>query len=285
MKLPKITLGGPPAYVSVAAARLGAKVSVISKVGNDFPNEYYEWLQNNGVYLSALKRVSNASTTRFIIEYKRRHRKLRLEARAPPILPTDIPNSVRSTIVHVAPIANEISSEVVEKLRKSAKILSLDPQGFLRSFDEEGNVHLKTWLEPEALAKIDVFKSTLEEIRIMTGVKDLKTAMTKIGDHGVKMVIVTRGVRGSTVFFDDNYYAIPACKPKTVVDPTGAGDAYIGAFLAEYGQGKKILWCACVGSAAASFVIEGIGAERFGERHEVYERARKIYQKNRVKEA
>jgi sugar/nucleoside kinase (ribokinase family) len=63
------------------------------------------------------------------------------------------------------------------------------------------------------------------------------------------------------------------------VDPTGAGDAYMGPFLAEYGQGKNVLWCACVGSAASSFVIEGIGSEKFGERHEVYERARKIYDK------
>jgi sugar/nucleoside kinase (ribokinase family) len=123
-----------------------------------------------------------------------------LEARAPPILPTDIPNSLRSTIVHVAPIANEASSEVVKKLRKSAKILSLDPQGFLRSFDEKGNVHLKKWLELEVLAQIDVFKLTLEEIRIMTCIKDLKAAMKHISDYGVGIVIVTRGGKAPLCF-------------------------------------------------------------------------------------
>ena len=279
IKLPRITIGGPPTYVSVAAVKQGAKVSVVSKVGNDFPNEYFEWLKKRCVDLAGLKRVSNASTTRFILEYEKGHRKMRLEARAPPILATDISNSLQSTIVHVAPIINEVSSEVVKKLRKSAKILSLDPQGFLRSFDEKGNVHLKRWLEPEMLAQIDVFKSTLEEIRIMTCIKDLKTAMKHIGDYGVGIVIVTRGVRGSTLFLRNHYYGVPACKQEFVADPTGAGDAYIGAFLAEYGQDKNAVWCACVGSAAASFVVEGVGAEKFGERHEVYERARKIYEK------
>ncbi len=279
IRLSRITLGGPPTYVSVAAARIGAKASVISKVGNDFKIGYVEWLQNSGVDLSGLKRIHNASTTRFILEYKKWHRKLKLEAKAPPILPTDIPNSLRSTIVHVAPIANEVSSKVVKKLRKSAQILSLDPQGFLRSLDQKGKVHLKRWLEPETLAQIDVFKSTLEEIRIMTCIRDLKSALEHIGDYGVRLVIVTRGGKGSTLFFDNHCYVIPTYKPRTIVDPTGAGDVYIGAFLAEYGQGKDAGWCACVGSAAASFLVEGVGNERFGERHEIYERAHKIYEK------
>jgi hypothetical protein len=34
-----------------------------------------------------------------------------------------------------------------------------------------------------------------------------------------------------------------------------------------------------VGSASASFVVEGIGPERFGERQETYERAKEIYEK------
>jgi sugar/nucleoside kinase (ribokinase family) len=63
IKLLRITLGGSLTYVSVAAAKLGAKVSVISKVGNDFPNEYFEWFQDSGVDLSGLKRIYNASTT------------------------------------------------------------------------------------------------------------------------------------------------------------------------------------------------------------------------------
>jgi len=273
------TLGGPPTYVSVAAAKLGARVSVISKVGDDFPSKYLGWLQDNNIDLSGVKRVSDASTSRFVIEYKNWERKMRLEARAPPILPVDISSSLRARIVHVAPIANETSSSAVAKLRKSTKVLSLDPQGFVRSFDDRGNVGLKRWRDPEVLAQIDVFKSATEEIRAMTGVRDLKSAMKQISDHGIKVVAVTRGMKGAMLLSDEHFHDIPACKPKRIVDPTGAGDAFIGAFLAEYAKRKDPLWCACVGSAAASFVVEGIGPEKFGERHEVYVRAQGIYGK------
>ena len=92
-------------------------------------------------------------------------------------------------------------------------------------------------------------------------------------------MIATKGMKGSELLYQGQFYTVPACKPKALVDPTGAGDVYIGAFLAEYAHGKEILWCASVGSAAASFVIEGVGPERFGEKHEVYERATGIYEK------
>jgi sugar/nucleoside kinase (ribokinase family) len=107
----------------------------------------------------------------------------------------------------------------------------------------------------------------------------MQIAAKKIQDYGVKIVIITRGMRGSTLFFDDSLYNVPACKSRLVLDPTGAGDAFIGAFLAEYIRGKDPVWCACVGSASASFVVEGIGPERFGERQETYERAKEIYEK------
>lgn len=77
----------------------------------------------------------------------------------------------------------------------------------------------------------------------------------------------------------DAFYHVPACKPRIVRDPTGAGDAFAGAFLAEYLRGTEPVWCCCVGSAAASFVVEEVGPHRFGEKKEVYDRARKIYER------
>jgi len=276
---PKATLGGPPTYVSVAAAKMGAKVSVISKVGNDFTDDYVTWLQDNRVDLSGLKRVSNAATTRFLIEYKNWERQLRLEARAPPVSPVDIPDSLHAKIIHAAPIADEVSGEVVAELRKHTKVLSLDPQGLVRAFDRRGNVSLKQWQDSGVLGQIDVFKASAKEVQAVTRANDLKTAMKQISNYAAKIVIVTRGMDGSSVFFENQFHNIPGCKPDVIIDPTGAGDAYIGAFLAEYARQKDVLWCACAGSAAASFVVEGIGPARFGGKDEVYQRARTIYQK------
>jgi sugar/nucleoside kinase (ribokinase family) len=278
IKQSKPTLGGPATYVSVAAAKLGAKVSVISKVGGDFRDEYLTWLRNNKVDVSGLKQVQQASTTRYALEYVDWERKLLLQAKAPPISLMDIPRSLSSAVIHVAPIANEIPNEIIPKLRRSADILSLDPQGFLRSFDEKGNVSLRQWQDSEVLAQVDILKSTVDEVKVMTKARDLDSAMRQISDHGIKIVIVTMGIGGSRIFFDNEFYDIPASRSK-IVDPTGAGDAYIGAFLAEYVQGKDVLWCGSVGSSAASFVVAGVGPERFGEKDEVYQRAQTIYEK------
>jgi len=276
---PKPTLGGPPTYVSVAAKKLDAKVSVISKVGEDFSSRNIAWLNANGVDLSELKRIKGVSTTKFILKYTNRRRQLQLKSRAPPILPEDIPNSLRAKVVHIAPVANEISRNLVDKMRILTDVLSLDPQGFVREFDIDGNMRLKRWHDQQVLEQIDLYKSSLSEIRMVTGLADLQLAMEKIHDYGARMVIVTRGMKGSKLLFEGKLYDIPACKPKIVRDPTGAGDSFIGAFLAEYVKGKDPVSCACIGSASASFVIEGVGPDAFGEKEEICARASKIYEK------
>ena len=276
---PKPILGGSPAYVSVAARKLDAKVSVISKVGEDFSSRHIGWLNANGVDLSGLKRIKGASTTRFILKYTNWRRQLQLKSRAPPILPEDIPNSLRTKANHIAPVANEVSRNLVDKLRTLTNVLSLDPQGFVREFDTEGNMHLKRWDDQQVLEQIDLYKSSSSEIKMVTGSADLQLAMEKIHDYGAKIVIVTRGMKGSKLLFEGKLYDIPACKPKIVRDPTGAGDAFTGAFLAEYVRGKDPVWCACIGSASASFIVEGVGPEMFGEKEEIYARASKIYGK------
>jgi sugar/nucleoside kinase (ribokinase family) len=67
--------------------------------------------------------------------------------------------------------------------------------------------------------------------------------------------------------------------PVQVTDPTGAGDAFIGGFLAEYVQGKDCSWCSCVGAAAASLVVEAVGPLHIGEKEQIYQRAQILYEK------
>ena len=89
-------------------------------------------------------------------------------------------------------------------------------------------------------------------------------------DLGPEIVIVTMGAKGSVLSVQGATYDVPACKSKRVVDPTGAGDVFIGGFLTEYIRQKDPFWCACVGSAAASLVVEDVGTTFFGEKEEIY---------------
>jgi len=276
----KPTLGGPPTFVSLAAKKMGAEVSIISKVGGDFPNEYYRWLISEGVDLSMLQRVKNASTTSYMLIYDSEgERQLVLNAKAPAIEPAEIPDSLLSKAIHVSPIAGEVSFEVTKKLRQHSDLLSLDPQGFLRRFDEDGRAHLEKLDDPKILREFDVFKASRSEIEAATGKSDLLQAIRKIHSCGVEIVIVTRGSRSTILSINGKLYKIPAVKPKVVADTTGAGDVFIGAFLAEYIKGKDPIWSSCVGSASASYVIEKVGPRGFRSKREVYERAGEIHEK------
>jgi sugar/nucleoside kinase (ribokinase family) len=276
---PSPTLGGPPAYVSLAARKMNASVSVISKVGEDFSGEHIKWLKARGIDLSGLKRVKNASTIHFVLSYEEGERQLRLRSLGPPITTKDIPSFQTAKAIHVAPIARELSADVIGKLRISAETLSLDPQGFVRRFGEDGKVFLQRWRDRRVLEQIDLYKSSLDEIQMITGLNNLRMAMQQVHDYGAETVIVTKGPRGSTLLHESDFYEIPACKPRTIRDLTGAGDVFMGAFLAEYIRGKDLVWCMCIGSAAASFVVEGIGPEVFGTKEAVYQRASNLYEK------
>jgi sugar/nucleoside kinase (ribokinase family) len=116
----------------------------------------------------------------------------------------------------------------------------------------------------------------MDELFVLTGKSELKEAVRVIHDIGVETIIVTMGAQGSLLSVEGVCYSVPACSPAVVVDPTGAGDVFIGAFLAEYLNGKDTLWCTSVGSAAASFVVEIIGSAYIGTKNQIYQRAQTI---------
>jgi sugar/nucleoside kinase (ribokinase family) len=279
--MPFVVLGGSAAYVSFAARRLDARVAIVSKVGNDFPAAYMWWLRQEGVEISRVIKLDNVETTCFELKYSKdfSNRTLQLKNKAVPITVEDVPDSLKAKAIHIAPIAGEITYEVAEKLRGCTEILSLDPQGLTRSFDADGNVTLGLLADSRVLGLVDIYKSSLKEIQALTGLSDVNAAIKTVHEYGPKIVIVTLGAEGAAVFVEDKIHTVPAFKPEKIVDPTGAGDAFIGGFLAEYVFGEDCSWCSCVGCAVASLVVEGIGPTFFGEKEEIYRRARFLYEK------
>lgn len=278
---PFVILGGAATYTSFAAKSLDATASVISKVGGTFPNAYIWWLGQEGIDLSCVTKSENEPTTCFELSYTKdlSERTLKLKSKGPILSPEDVPKDFRVKAVHIAPIANEIPYELVERLKECADVLSLDPQGLLRSFDEEGNVTENASVDYRIFSLINIFKSSQNEIYALTGESDLKHAIKAIHDVGVETVIVTMGAKGSVLSVEGAQYNVEACPSQVLVDPTGAGDVFIGSFLAEYLRQKESLWCASVGSAAASCVVEGLGPTYFGKKEEIYRRANSLYEK------
>lgn len=289
IELPDITpiesLGGAVTYVSIISRKLDKKVSIISRIGKDFPEKYLQFLKKKEIDLSWIHKTIKEKTTQFKISYNKKHdRTFTLKYKATPLNLIDLPKNYKSKIIHLAPIADEISFEVAKKLKKFTDILSLDPQGLLRKFSKNGKVGKVANPRIEILDLIDLFKSSENEIKELTGKSNLKTAIEKIHDFGVKLAIVTLGSKGAVISAEGSRYFVPIYKSRDVVDPTGAGDCFIGGFLAEFLNKKDVLWCASVGAAAASLSIEKVGSDFIGEKEEIYQRAYSIYEEetNRI---
>jgi sugar/nucleoside kinase (ribokinase family) len=279
--MPFTVLGGAAAYSSFAVKRLDAAASVISKVGGNFPDAYLWWMGQEGVDVSGVSKLAGEATTCFELSYNTdlSDRTLRLKSKGSAITAADMPKDFHAKAVHIAPIANEVSFEVIEQLKSCADVLSLDPQGLIRSFDEAGKVTENQPVDNRILSLINIYKSSAHEIYALSGKTELKPAIKAIHDFGVETVIVTNGAKGSILSVEGAQYDIEACPSQVLVDPTGAGDVFIGGFLTEYLRQKESLWCASVGSAAASCVVEGLGPTYFGKKEEIYRRANLLYEK------
>jgi len=280
-KAPFVVVGGAVTYASLIARRLGSTVKIYSRAGEDFPEAYLWWLKQEGVNVSNVHKVVSEKNTRFELCYDKElaNRTLTLKYKGSPLAIEDLPSGVCAKAIHIAPIANEISCEAIEHLKKCADIISIDPQGLIRSFDENGAVTNTAKIDNHILSLVNIYKSTADEIYALTGVSELKPAIKAVHDFGVETVLVTRGVKGVLLSVGGASYDIPACPSNITVDPTGAGDVFIGAYLSEYLKQKELLWCAAVGCAAASQVLEGIGPTFFGKKEEIYQRAQSLYEK------
>ncbi len=276
-------LGGAVAFVSLIAKRLGIEAAVVSRVGTDFPDFYLQQLLDAGVDVSGVVKGCAVSerTTSFELTYSDdlSSRALRLKQQGLPIQPSDLPKTLSAKVIHIAPIAAEIPFEVVKRLRGCCETLSIDPQGMTRQFSPDGLVSCCSQIDERILPKVDVYKSSLDEIQVLTGCKKAKAALRAVHALGPKIVIATLGAQGSVLSVEGEVREVPACRPRRVVDPTGAGDVYVGAFLAEWTRKKEPFWCACVGAAAASLVVEDVGSRFFGSKEEICGRAEAAYEK------
>ena len=94
--------------------------------------------------------------------------------------------------------------------------------------------------------------SLLYSYKLMSKSKILKT---------VKILITTLGEKGSVIETKTKEIRIRIAKPKTVVDPTGAGDGFRAGFLAGWQRGYNLATCGKIGAVAASFAIEKYGTQ------------------------
>ncbi|MCK9174640.1 MAG: carbohydrate kinase family protein [Desulforhopalus sp.] len=101
-----------------------------------------------------------------------------------------------------------------------------------------------------------------------------KTGLTK--EEMVKLAentIVTRSEEGSELFKrEGGLIEVPPCKPETVLDPTGAGDAYRAGLVSGLMEGKSLHESALQGSVCGSFAVECNGTQNYRFTRDQFER-------------
>jgi sugar/nucleoside kinase (ribokinase family) len=271
LKEEQIQLGGPPTYVSVISSNLGRTVMAITKFGRDMPDRFLTQLGELGIDLKR-NLAENHPTTRFILDYRQPDRSLSVESICEKIELEDLEHS--SDCVLLTPIVGEIETDILMGL--DPEILALDPQGLVRDIQRDGSVRYKEWFDEELLRRLDVYKSSDRELALVTG-RDTVSGLRRLGRMGVDVAIATTGGSGSQIMAEEKLYQVPAYHVTNSLDTTGAGDVFIGAFFLEHVKGEDPLWCASVGSASASFVVETMGPEIKASQNQIYERAEHIF--------
>ena len=275
-----IRLGGPPLYCSIAAQRLGGRPGIVSKVGEDFKEEYLLFLSRNDIDISGIKRCKGL-TTRFRLEYKGEERTEFLIAKSERIAIQDISEQfLNSQAYIISPIVDEVPLETLKYIAEEGKgRIYLDPSGYIRSIakNSSGRIFLTEWKNMgDYLQNVDVLKASVSEIEILTNHNDLKLAAKEIEDLGVKVVIITEGSKGSYIHYKGEFFHIPSIKSSNVVDVTGAGDVYISAFALEFSKTKDVISSGAFATAAVSSKIQGPGVSALKTRNEIEELRTKL---------
>lgn len=238
-------IGGTVTYAGLTALALGRRVGAVSSGGPDFDP------RSDLPGISFRLRPAEATTT-FENIYRNGRRQQWIRAIAAPLTADLVPAAWKSAaIAHLAPLAGEFGPEMVEAF-EHCQIRGLTPQGWLRGWDSRGFVHRTTWQSPEAaLAACDAVVLSEEDV---DGDWDILRAYANLS----RLLVVTQGVRGCTVFDRARAWQVPAF-PTTEVDATGAGDVFAAAFfsrlLADGNPVNAALYANCV----ASFAVEAIG--------------------------
>lgn len=114
------------------------------------------------------------------------------------------------------------------------------------------------------LAHADIVSPNLHEAQTMYGIEDERELMRRMLAEGARVAALRMGEAGSLVARQGEAQAwhIPALSVRELVDQTGAGNAYCGAFLVGFCKTGDLATAGCYGAAGASFALEYVGCAR-----------------------
>ncbi|MDB5113258.1 MAG: adoK [Chloroflexi bacterium] len=257
--------GGTAANIAYTLALLGERPLLCAAVGDDF-DAYGAALEEAGVDTSTALRCDDVATASCFITTDLDDNQITAffpgaMARAGAI---DLrrPGAAVDTVV-VAPDAPEAMAVHIAQATELGHRLVFAPAQQIPSLSEEA---LRAGLEAAWMVVGNDYELEMLRSRTGLGVEELRA-------HGA-LVALTLGGRGSRLHSGDGVVEVPVAAVEEVVDPTGAGDAYLAGLLAGLRRGYDLGRAGRMGALAAAYVVEVRGPqahhfspEAFAERY------------------
>src|SRR5579872_2777441 len=250
-------LGGSASHAAVAASFF-APVKLVGIVGEDFPKTYLQLYRRHKVDLEGLQIVPG-KTFHWSGEYEvnmNNRRTLATELGVFETFNPKLPASYqKSEFVLLANIAPSLQSHVLTQMKRPRFVVA-------DTMDLWLNIALPDLLK--LLKRVDGFVLNDSEARQLTKDDNLLSALKKIHKLGPKYVIIKKGEHGAILSTRNGLFLSPAYPLHRVVDPTGAGDSFVGGMMGYLSTARgsiddNLRRAMIYGSVVASFCCEGFG--------------------------
>ncbi len=227
--------GGAAAAVATSAALAGAKVGLVTKIGKDFPRGWLERLSKY-VDIRGVQILPGKTIHIWVIYREDGSVDSPVEMGvAEGMGETPIPEEyLKAKLFHIAPIPPEEQLKMVERLEGRRISLDFNPTYM-------GEYLKKRELMRELISRAEVLFPNEREALAITKAGTVEGAAETLHEWGARFIVITRGERGVLVYDGSSrYFPAPMMEPGKTVDPTGAGDAFAGGFLAGCSGGLNL---------------------------------------------
>jgi 2-dehydro-3-deoxygluconokinase len=264
--------GGDTSNMAIAAARLagpnGPRVGYITRVGADaFGRMLLDLWRAENVDTTGVETDADAPTgVYFVTHGAHGHEFSYLRAgsaasrMSPATLPVDLIRAAR--MLHVSGITQAISASACDAVYAAIDIAR--GAGVQVSYDP--NFRLKLWpfargraIVMATVAQSDLFLPSLEEAKHLSGQDDPAAIIDWSHALGARVVALKIGAAGCVVSDGTRVETVPGMRVD-VVDATGAGDCFDGAFVLRIMQGDDPFTAARFANVAAALKTKGYGA-------------------------
>lgn len=236
-----ITPGGPVLYAARAANAWLDHVAVLTAASPDFDLA----AAMPGVDVCALP---SPTTTRFR-NIHTEHGRRQVTWPAPTRLTAaDLtPAMLTCPLVHVAPVCNEIDTDLLFALPRAA-FVGVAPQGWMRRWHADGTVYVGEWVDAgRVLPRADAVVISIEDV-------GGDWAILRRWAQETKLLAVTQGAEGCMLFVAGTSVHVPPA-PVDPVDATGAGDAFTASLFIGLQRGLEPVRAARVANCLAAHSV------------------------------